>query len=154
MANIAQTVNVLQAMILTQDDEIVRTPSFYVFKMYKVHHDATLLPTNLECDNYTYGDESIPAISTSASKAADGKIHITISNLDPNNSKAVSCELRGTNQVKFNTGNIITADKINSYNDFGKPEEVTLKDFKDVNVKGNMVTVNMPAKSIVMIELN
>ncbi len=154
MANIAQTVNVLQAMILTKDEEMVKTPSYYVFKMYTVHHDATLLPSDVSCDEYTYGDESIPAISTSASKDANGKIHVTISNLDPNNSKTVTCELRGTDKVSFANGSIVTGEKINSYNDFGKAEEVTLKSFNDVKVNGNVVTVNLPSKSVVMVELN
>jgi alpha-L-arabinofuranosidase len=95
MANIAQTVNVLQAMILTKDDKIVKTPSFYVFKMYTVHHDATLLPSDVTSDKYTFGNESIPALSASASKDDSGKIHVTISNLDPTNGKEVTCDLRG-----------------------------------------------------------
>ena len=154
MANIAQTINVLQAMLLTKNDQMVKTPTFYVFKMYTVHHDATLLPSDVTCDQYTYGDESVPAISTSASKDASGKIHVTISNLDPNSSKAVTCELRGTAKVVFARGSIVTGNKINSYNDFGKAEEVSLNDFKDVKVNGNLVTVNMPSKSVVMIELD
>lgn len=153
MANIAQTVNVLQAMILTRDGEMVKTPSYYVFKMYKVHHDAVLLPSDVVCDNYSYGDESVPALSTTASKAADGKIHLTISNLDPHNSKEVVCEMRGSSKLAFVSGNVVIGEKINSYNDFGKKEEVSLNEFKEVKVDGNMVTVTMPAKSVVMVEL-
>lgn len=153
MANIAQTINVLQAMILTKDDQIVRTPSFYIFKMYKVHHNATLLPSSIKCDEYTFEKESIPALSTTASKAKDGKIHITISNLDPENAKEISCELRGMEVDKFTKGNILTGEKINSYNDFGKKEEVTLKAFNNVKINGNIVKVKMPAKSVVMLEL-
>ena len=153
MANIAQTVNVLQAMILTKGDEIVRTPSFYVFKMYKVHHDATLLPSDVESEKYTMNNESIPALSATASKDDNGKIHITITNLNPEKGTAVTCELRGTDNVDFVKGSIVTGAKINSYNDFGKKEEVTLKPFSNVKVKNNVVTVNMPSKSVVMVEL-
>jgi len=153
MANIAQTVNVLQAMILTKDDEIVKTPSFYVFKMYKVHHDATLLPVAVETELYSHDNESIPAISTSASKADDGTIHITISNIDPNEAQNLSCELRGLKNVSFESGEIITAEKVNSYNDFGEEEEVSSKSFSNVKVNGNMLDVNLPAKSIVMLKL-
>jgi alpha-N-arabinofuranosidase len=154
MANIAQTVNVLQAMILTKDDQIVKTPSFYVFKMYTVHHDATLLPSSIKCENYSNENESIPALSATASKDASGKIHITISNLNPSKNMEVSCDLRGVTNVKFEKGSIVTGDKINSYNDFGKKEEITLKTFSDVKVSGNEVKVNVPAKSVVMVELN
>jgi alpha-N-arabinofuranosidase len=154
MANIAQTVNVLQAMILTKDDEIVKTPSYYVFKLYKVHHDATLLPSEVVSDKYVYGNEEIPSISSSASLSEDGKIHITVSNLNPHENLTVDCVLRGNKNYKFQKGSIITADKINSYNDFGKSEEVTIQDFEKVNVNGEKITLELPAKSIVMIEMN
>lgn len=153
MANIAQTVNVLQAMLLTKEDMLVRTPSFYVFKMYKVHHDATLLPISITSEDYKVNKESIPALSASASKDDAGKIHITISNIDPNSSRKIEIDFRGSNTLKFSNGSIITGEKINSYNDFGKAEEVTIKDFKKVEVKNNKVSVKLPAKSIVMLEL-
>ncbi len=153
MANIAQTVNVLQAMILTKDDKIVKTPSFYVFKMYAVHHDATLLPSDVTSDKYTLGNESIPALSASASKDASGKVHVTITNLDPANSKEVNCDLRGTEKIAFVRGQVVTGEKINSYNDFGKAEAVSLKEFKDVKMNGTTAVVKIPAKSVVMIEL-
>ncbi len=153
MANIAQTVNVLQAMILTKDDQLVRTPSFYVFKMYKVHHDATLLPSTVISEKYSMDRESVPALSASASKASDGKIHVTVSNLNPNKTLEVTLDLRGTEKVTFVDGSIVSGEKINSYNDFGKKEEVTLAKFDKVKVNGNQVTVNIPSKSVIMVEL-
>lgn len=153
IANIAQTVNVLQAMILTRDDKMVKTPSWYVFRMYKVHHDATLLPSQVQCENYSFSNESIPAVSASASKSKDGKIHITLSNLNPNKAIALTCELRGTEKAVFEQGEIITSGKINAFNDFGKPEEVKSASFDDVKITANKVMINLPAKSIVMIEL-
>lgn len=153
MANIAQTVNVLQAMILTKDEKMVKTPSYYVFKMYKVHHDATMLPTEVDCEKYENGRNAIPAVSASASRSDDGKIHLTISNINPNKALNISCELRGADKAVFKRGEIITAEKINSYNDFGKPEEVTLNNFSDVKVNGTALTVNLPPKSIVMLEV-
>lgn len=154
MANIAQTVNVLQAMILTKDDQIVKTPSYYVFKMYKAHHEGTMLPTDVVTENYEYNNDRIPAISSSASRSADGKIYLTISNLNPNKPITVTCELRGKQKAAFARGEIVTAEKINAFNDFGKQEEVTLKNFNDVKVSGNQLTVSLPSKSIVMLELN
>lgn len=154
MANIAQTVNVLQAMILTKDDQMVKTPSYYVFKMYRVHHDATLLPSEVVCEDYTVDNESVPAISASASKDAGGKIHVTISNLNPGKAIDVTCELRGMNNVKFEKASIITGEKINAFNDFGKKEEVSLAGYNKVKVDGSKVLVQMPPRSIVMVELN
>jgi alpha-N-arabinofuranosidase len=151
MANIAQTVNVLQAMILTKDKEIVKTPSWYVFRMYKVHHDATLLPVHVQVENYTSENESIPAVSVSSSKTKDGRIHITLSNLNPNKQISLTCELRGLEKATFVKGEIISAEKVNSFNDFGKPEGVKSSAFSDVKINGNLVNVDLPSKSIVMI---
>jgi len=153
MANIAQTVNVLQAMILTKDDQLVRTPSFYVFKMYKVHHDATLLPSKINSELYENGNDALPALSATASKDNEGKIHVTITNVNPNKEMQVLCDLRGVKDIDFEKGSIITGKKINSYNDFGKKEEVMLNEFSDVEINGNVVDVKIPPKSIVMIEL-
>lgn len=153
MTNIAQTVNVLQAMLLTQDEHLVKTPSFYVFKMYQVHHDATLLPIDIQSEKYKYGDEQIPAISASASKDKNGAIHLTISNLNPGKALELECELRGDVDLKFNTGSIVTGKEINSYNDFGKDEEVSLQKFSDVKIEDNLVKVVVPAKSVISLEL-
>ena len=78
MANIAQTVNVLQAMILTEGEKMIVTPTYHVFDMYKVHQDATLLPFDLQCDDYVFEDKAVPQISLSASKDADEVIHISL----------------------------------------------------------------------------
>lgn len=154
MANIAQVVNVLQAMILTKEDQIVLTPTFYVFKMYKVHHEATLLPLNLTCEEYSYGEKSVPALSASASKDDNGLIHITMTNLNPNKNIKVSCELRGENKkLSVKNSEVITAEKMNAYNDFGKPEAVNINEFDSYKIKKNNITVELPAKSVVMIEL-
>jgi len=153
MANIAQTINVLQAMILTKEDQIILTPSYYVFKMYKVHQDATLLPIFLGCEDYEFDQEKIPIITASASQNEKGNINISITNLNPNQNISLTCDLNGINQVKQINGQILTADKINIYNDFGKPEEIFPVEFKDVFVQNNQIRINMPAKSVVVLEL-
>jgi alpha-N-arabinofuranosidase len=131
----------------------VLTPTYYAFKMYKVHQDANLLPINISCENYTVGNESIKSISSSASVDRNGLTHITLTNVNPNKEAKVKIELAGSGQKEFVRGEIITAKKINSYNDFGKDEEVTLKGFDNVKITGNSVQVELPAKSIVMLEL-
>ena len=153
MANIAQTVNVLQAMILTKDKDMVKTPSWYVFKMYKVHHDAVLLPSDIQSETYSNGNETMPAITSSSSRSKDGTIHITVSNLNPNKSINVSCELRGSEKVIFEKGELLTGEKINSYNDFGKKEEINIIPYTNVKVNGNKIEMALPPKSIVMIGL-
>ena len=100
MANIAQMVNVLQAMILTREKEIVLTPTYYVFKMYSVHQDAALLPVELQSESYANGRDSIPALSASASKDKEGRIHISLANLHPTKAQNLRCELKGTTGSK------------------------------------------------------
>ena len=153
MANIAQTINVLQSVILTRDEKMVLTPTYYVFKMFKVHQDALLLPVDLKCGRYSFEEESIPSISASASKADDNKIHISISNLDPNNTISLQCELRGISVVSGIEGRIITAESINAHNDFDAEEQVSTADFDAFKVKGNTLILELPAKSIVMIKV-
>lgn len=150
MANIAQTINVLQAMILTKDEKMILTPTYHVFEMYKVHHDATLLPTELKCRDYQFGGEKIPALNVSASKDELGRIHISLCNLDPKNSVQLVCELQGTGVQKI-SGRALTADVMTAHNTFEKPEVVSPVAFDNFQLKGNMLTVTLPAKSVVLL---
>mgnify|MGYP006301794917 CR=1 FL=1 len=153
MANIAQMVNVLQAMILTKEEQIIKTPTFYVFKMYKVHHDATLLPIDVVCKDYSYDGMSLPSISASASKDQNGVIHISLCNIDLHNDRSVEIDLRGSNLWSHSAGEIITAKNKNEYNDFGKPEKVNIQEFSSFSVQNNVLKVDLPAKSVVTIAL-
>jgi alpha-N-arabinofuranosidase len=151
MSNIAQMINVLQAVIQTKDKEMVLTPTYYVFKMYNVHQDAKMLPIEIKCNRYTSGAESIDAINASASMK-DGVVSITLCNLDPANSQAISFDVQGM-KIASVAGQIITANKINALNDFGKKEEVTLADFKNAKLNKGQVEATIPAKSVVLIQL-
>lgn len=153
MANIAQMVNVLQAMILTRESEIVLTPTYYVFKMYSVHQDAVLLPVDLQSESYTNGADSIPALNVSASKDQGGRIHVSLVNLHPMKAQNLRCELKGTTSSKV-TGEIITAAIMDAYNDFGKPEVVNIKPFTSAQLQNGILTVSLPAKSVVTLEVN
>ena len=151
MSNIAQMINVLQSMILTKDKEMVLTPTYYVFKMYNVHQDAKMLPVEIKCGKYTSGANSIDAISASAS-VKDGIVSVTICNLDPVNSQAISFDVQGLKTATV-TGKIVTANKINAFNDFGKKEEVSMTDFNNAKLNKGMVDATIPAKSVVLIQL-
>jgi len=151
MSNIAQMINVLQAMILTKDKEMVLTPTYYVFKMYNVHQDAKMLPIDIKCGKYTSGANSIDAISASAS-VKDGVVSITLCNLDPNKAQDISFDVQGLKLATV-SGKIITANKINAYNDFGKKEEVSISDFKNAKINKGLVEASIPAKSVVLIQL-
>ena len=150
MANIAQTNNVLQAMILTKGEKMILTPTYHVFEMYKVHHDATLLPIELQRSDYKFGDEQIPALNVSASKDKSGRIHISLCNLDPKNSARLVCELQGTGAQKI-TGRVLTADIMTAHNTFDRPEVVKPAAFDNFQLRGNMLTVTLPSKSVVLL---
>ncbi|MBF6628779.1 MAG: alpha-N-arabinofuranosidase [Proteiniphilum sp.] len=152
MANLAQTVNVLQAVILTDEEKMVLTPTYWVFYLYKVHQDATLLPISFTSNQYRQGDRVIDAVSVSASKDADGKIHITLVNADPNNEQRISTQLVGAS-VKNISGQMLTADKINDYNSIDQPSKVSVKEFRGASLSGSNLTVVLPSKSVVMLEL-
>ncbi|MFB0517051.1 MAG: alpha-N-arabinofuranosidase [Candidatus Neomarinimicrobiota bacterium] len=152
MANIAQTVNVLQAIILTEGEQMVLTPTYHVFDMFKVHQDATLLPVELRSREYRYGDEAITALQASASRDADGKIHISICNLDPRRPAELTCEIRGA-KPKGVTGQVLTAPAINSHNTFDNPEAVKPTIFDAAVLNGNELVATLPARSVVVLEV-
>jgi alpha-N-arabinofuranosidase len=152
MTNIAQMVNVLQSMILSKDKQMVLTPTYYVFKMYSVHQDAVLLPIDLQCEPYISGKDTIPAVSASASRDKEGRIHISVANLDPAKAQRLTCELKGTTDANV-SGEIITAANMNACNDFGKPEAVNMKPFTGAQLQDGILTVSLPAKSIVTLEV-
>ncbi|MBN2356875.1 alpha-N-arabinofuranosidase [candidate division KSB1 bacterium] len=153
MANIAQTINVLQAMLLTKGDMLIKTPTFYVFKMYKVHQDAILLPIHLTCDDYVFDGMNLPSASASASKDVEGRINLSITNINPNKDVKIKIELRGINRIAKVTGEIITAAAMNEYNDFAKPEKVLCKPFSAFTVDKNLLRVSLPSKSVVTLEM-
>lgn len=154
MANIAQMVNVLQSLILTDGPKMVLTPTYYVYELYKVHHDAAMIPLNIKSPMYQYNGKSLPALNISASKDKSGKIHLTIVNVNPKEEIELECELKGIEKVKKGFGRIITAKELNTFNSFDKPNNVISSDFNNFDVVNKLVSIKIPSKSVVMIELN
>lgn len=152
MANIAQTVNVLQALIFTRDDKMLVTPTYHVFEMYKVHHDATLLPIDLQCGEYRLGDKKMPMLNASASKDRNGKIHLSVCNVDPLRSASLECELRGLTAKKA-SGRLLTAAALQTCNTFAQPEAVKTAPLQEVRVKEGRLLATIPARSVVVLEI-
>lgn len=153
MANIAQIVNVLQSMILTKGKDMVLTPSYYVFDMYKVHQDATFLPLDLACNKVVVRDNRIvPLVSATASKNKEGVIHLSLSNVDADNAQEITINLPGVKTTKA-SGKILTSPNLTDHNTFEKPNNVKLEPFKEVKVTKGTLKVTLPAKSIVTLEL-
>ncbi len=154
MANIAQIVNVLQAMILTKGNQLVLTPTYHVFKMFNVHQSATLLPSNLISESYRLNNDQIPAISSSSSVDKNGKIHVTISNLNPSKEIKLDVFLKGKGFTKVNSALVLTAAAFNTCNTFEKSDAVTPVAFKNFKkVTDSKLEVNIPSKSVVVLEL-
>jgi alpha-N-arabinofuranosidase len=152
MANIAQTVNVLQAMILTQNEQMVLTPSYHVFEMYTVHQDATLVPSDVQCERYELGEYSIPAISASASVDGEGKLHITLSNANPHKDIATSIFVCGLkcSQVQ---GRILQAAAMNAHNTFEQPNAVTPTSFNGAKLTADGIELLLPKMSVMVLEV-
>lgn len=152
MACLAQTVNVLQSLILTKKEKMILTPTYYVFDLYKVHQDARFLPVKLNVPDYEMGGQKIPAINISASQDAAGKIHISLVNLDPN--KAIEVKA-GLGNIKWNTvqGQILTSANLTDINTFENPGKIKTAAFNGAQKDGENVSVKLPAHSIVVLEL-
>ena len=151
MANIAQMINVLQAVILTKDEKMVLTPTYYVFKLYNVHQDALMIPVSLKSANYTYEGKSIPAVSASAS-VKNEVISITLCNLDPNNEQKISFRVNGK-PVTAATGKVVTAGNITDYNDFSVPEKIKISEFSIPKPVNGSMELALPSKSVVLVQL-
>jgi alpha-N-arabinofuranosidase len=152
VANLAQVVNVLQSVILTKDDKMVLTPTYHVFRMFRVHQEANLLNLDLRCEDYTFGSKKIPAISASASVDKTGKVHITLANLNPNKAIVITCPIIGDTFKKV-TGEVLSANEMNSYNSFENPEVVKPVAFNGFTLKDGILSISMPSKSVVVLEL-
>jgi alpha-N-arabinofuranosidase len=152
MANIAQLVNVLQSMILTDNEKMVLTPTYYVFQMYSVHQNAILLPSEVAAPLYSLGGEAIPSLSVSASRDNNGKVHITLANADPHHALNLSGLLDGMAAASV-SGRVLTAPAINSHNTFTAPDTVRPSPLEGATVAGDKLTVTLPPKSVVMLEI-
>jgi alpha-N-arabinofuranosidase len=152
MANIAQMVNVLQSVILTENDKMLLTPTYHVFKMYQHHQDSELLESRIETKTIGLEEEfMVPNLHESVSMAKDGKVHITLNNLSTTENYEIESALYETN-VKSVKGTILTGD-MKAYNTFDNPENVMVKEFQVSAVTGSKVSFTIPACSVLHLEL-
>ena len=152
MANIAQTVNVLQSVVLTDKEKMLLTPTYHAFKLYTAHHGAALLPTYFKSPDYISGaGERIPAISSTASRSADG-VSITLTNIDPAKPHELEIELKG-GALKLNSAEILTAGSFAAHNTFDKPDLVTVKSYDGAALKGDKLIIKLEPQSLTLIKL-
>ena len=155
MANIAQVVNVLQSMILTKDDQMVLTPTYHVFNMYKVHQDAEFIPVEFESEPLLWTEKgAVPSLSVSASRK-DGAIHVSLVNpsLDKTQKITLGWETFKSSSKASVSGNILVAKDVHDYNDFGTEPKVCTREFKNIKKTAKGIEFEMPAASIVTIEI-
>jgi alpha-N-arabinofuranosidase len=152
MANIAQLVNVLQAMILTDKEKMVLTPTYHVFEMYKVHQDATFIPVELTAPPYVLGEASVPSLDASASRDSAGVLHVSLVNLDPNRPAAVSASVTGL-LPRSVTGRVLTAPAVNTVNTFDRPDAVVPVPLSGVKVEGGTIRLTLPSKSVAVLTI-
>jgi alpha-N-arabinofuranosidase len=151
IANIAQTINVLQAVILTDGPRMILTPTYHAFDMYKVHHDAVKLPVYVESE--TQGET--PLLSASASMDDKNRIHVSVTNIDTAGEQELTVELRGVtlSPSAAVSGTIIASERIQDHNTFDDADRVRLKEFKGASLSGQAVKVVLPPASLVTLEI-
>ena len=152
MANLAQTVNVLQSVILTEGEKMILTPTYHVFNMFKVHQDAELLPLTVDCGEYRLNGQVIPQLSVSASVNSGNKIHISMCNLHPYEKADVTCSVKGSACSEV-SGEILSAPEMNAHNTFSNPRAVKPEKFDGAALKNGKLDVVMPPMSIVVLTL-
>jgi len=152
MANLAQTINVLQAVILTDKEKMLLTPTYHVLDLYKVHQDAKLIPIHVKSGDYQLGDKTLKAISASASINEDGQVHISLVNIHASAAQEVRISVRG---IEINTvsGRILTADKVQAHNTFKSPNTVQISNFDKAKLDGEELVLQLPAFSVVVLVL-
>lgn len=168
MTNIAQTINVLQAVLLTDGAHLIKTPTYHVFDMYQGHHDGVLVRTNIDRGEYDYEGTALPALSSLCTRGEDGSLHLTIANVDPNQSHEIAVELRGgrpelvretvpdtqTGDLKI-TGRILVSESMQAHNTVEEPVKVAPKKFDDFRVDGESQSLRLtvPERSVIEIEI-
>ncbi|MBY8827971.1 alpha-L-arabinofuranosidase C-terminal domain-containing protein [Hephaestia mangrovi] len=151
-ANIAQMVNVLQAMLLTKGDKMVRTPTYWAFDMYKDYQDGTVLPVDVTAGWYKKNEWTLKAVSASAVRGKDGVIHLGMTNVDPNHAQRISIKLDGEQAHEIH-GRILTAARMDAHNTFDDPDHIRPVSYDGAHLSGGTLSATLPAKSIVMLDI-
>ncbi len=152
MTNIAQMVNVLQAMIITDKNRMLLTPTYYAYQMYIPFQDATSLPVTL-ANNTTYGanGQGVPGISASAARAKDGKVYVALVNTNPREATDVTLDVAGQAAGTVR-GQVLTAEAMDAHNTFEKPQAIKPAPFS-ASASGGKLTVKVPAKAVMVLAI-
>jgi alpha-N-arabinofuranosidase len=152
IANLAQCVNVLQAVILTDKEKMLLSPTYHVMEMYKVHQDAVLLPVEVKTDDYVFGAEKLPSVSVSASRDAAGLTHVSVVNINSKITEEIEIDITGQ-QYKSVTGRILSSAKVDDHNTFERPDHIKPVVFKSAVLKNGKLKIKLPPFSLAVLEL-
>jgi len=153
MANLAQAINVLQAVILTDEEKMLLTPTYYVMKMYNVHQDATLIPLELANVTYEHNGKELPAISASASWDSTGTTHISLVNIHASEQQEITISLPDAIGSSDATATILTSDNLQDHNTFEDPETILPASFENFRITDGQLSVSLPPFSVVVLAL-
>ncbi|NBC36956.1 alpha-N-arabinofuranosidase [Novosphingobium sp. FSY-8] len=153
MANIAQAVNVLQAMLLTDGAKLAKTPTYYTFAMYLPFQDATFLPVQVSAPMLKAESGSFPAFSVSAAKAKDGRTHVAVANADKDHGYTLALDL-GALKARKVSGQVLTAAKLDAHNVPGTPEAIAPAAYTGGRIVKGKLVLNIPAKAVVVVALD
>jgi alpha-N-arabinofuranosidase len=151
MTNIAQMVNVLQAMTLTDGPRMTLTPTYHVFHMHIPFQDATSLPTDVRTPNYRLGQVSAPAVTASAARDTEGRLQLALANLDPNREAVVRARVTGA-EVSGASGSVLTAGEMDARNTVDAPDAVAPAPISGVR-EGDFIVLRLPPKSVTVVAL-
>ena len=151
-ANLAQTVNVLQSVILTNKEKLILTPTYHVMEMYNVHQDAILVPITITGGEYILNGQKLPAVSASASKDKSGAMHVSLVNIDAGKSQDITIDIRGAKYGTV-TGRILASSKLQDYNSFEMPDRIKPGVFKNFKQADGKLSITLPPFSVVVLEI-
>jgi alpha-N-arabinofuranosidase len=151
MANIAQMVNVLQAMILTNKEKMVLTPTYHVFHMYVPFQDATFVPVTFDAGTYAHGDVKLPRVDAIAARDSAGKVWLAVANVDPHRPATVTASVAGLTP-RSAAGQTLTAPRVDSVNTFEAPTTVAPRPIT-ARVQAGTVTLTVEPRSVTVISV-
>jgi alpha-N-arabinofuranosidase len=152
MANLAQAINVLQAVILTDKEKMILTPTYHVMEMYNVHQDALMLPITITSADYIFGKEKLKAVNASASRDKNGVTHISLVNIDPNKEHTITINFKGASYTSV-SGRILKSARMQDYNSFDDPGKIKPVNYDGAKLAANKLTLKIPAASVIVLSL-
>jgi alpha-N-arabinofuranosidase len=153
MANLAQMVNVLQSLILTDQERVLLTPTYHVFDLYQSHQGATRLPANVTAPDYVLESVTVPSLSASASRTTQGRITLSLVNVDPRRAARIRVDVRGSS-IRSARGRVITAEAMDARPEFGKTDPLAPVAMDTLRVRDGVLTLVAPAKSVMTVEID